>query len=239
MAWTTPKTWADGDIPDAADLNTHIKANLDALSTHAHSGAAGDGSAALAPVSTITFANQGSTPAAPGSAKVAVFSEAETMTVRAGASGAATVTSLAGHVHTLQERQNITSTGTNSGGAVNISVFRVSIGTSESGAIFSQAVDPNSAKSAVVCSYNLHCRDSTGAPPGTATITWRAKNDGTQFDTGTFEVQSGGNTTHAWTTVLIDATAASHSITVTLQASRTGVSYYTPMIGSSFAEFTV
>jgi hypothetical protein len=55
MAWTTPKTWADGDIPDAADLNTHIKANLDVLSTHAHSGAAGDGGAALAPVSTVTF----------------------------------------------------------------------------------------------------------------------------------------------------------------------------------------
>ena len=237
MAWTTPKTWADGDIPDAADLNTHIKANLDVLSTHAHSGAAGDGSAALAPISTVTFANQGSTPAAPGSAKVAVFSEAETMTVRAGASGAATVISLAGHVHTLQERQNITSTGTNSGGAVNISVFRVSIGTSESGAIFSQAVDPNSAKSAVVCSYNLHCRSDGTA--GTATITWRAKNDGTQFDTGTFTVTSGGNTTHAWTTALIDSSDASHSITVTLQASQTGIGYYTPMSTSSFAEFTV
>ena len=236
MAWTTPKTWADGDIPDAADLNTHIKANLDALSTHAHSGAAGDGSAALAPISTITFANQGSTPAAPGSAKVAVFSESETMKVRAGASGSATVISLAGHVHTLQERQNITSTGTNSGGAVNISVFRVSIGTSEGG-VFSRTVDPNSAKSAIVCGYMVHCRSDGSA--GTATITWRAKNDGTQFDTGTFTVTSGGNTTHAWTTALIDATDASHSITVTLQASQTGIGYYTPMSTSSFAEFTV
>ena len=236
MAWTTPKTWADGDIPDAGDLNTHIKANLDALSTHAHSGAAGDGGAALAPISTVTFANQGSTPAAPGSAKVAVFSEAETMKVRAGASGAATVISLAGHVHTLQERQNITSTGTNSGGAVNISVFRVSIGTSEGG-VFSRTVDPNSAKSAIVFGYMVHCRSDGSA--GTATITWRAKNDGTQFDTGTFTVTSGGNTTHAWTTALIDATDASHSITVTLQASQTGIGYYTPMTTSSVAEFTV
>jgi hypothetical protein len=236
MAWTTPKTWADGDIPDAADLNTHIKANLDALSTHAHSGAAGDGSAALAPISTVTFANQGSTPAAPGSAKVAVFSESETMKVRAGASGSATVISLAGHVHTLQERQNITSTGTNSGGAVNISVFAYAIGTSE-GTVSTTAVDPNSAKSAIVCSYSFHCRSDGTA--GAATITWKAKSDGTQFDTGTFTVTSGGNTTHAWTTALIDSSDASHSITLTLQSSRTGVSYYTPMTTSSFSEFTV
>ena len=237
MAWTTPKTWADGDIPDADDLNTHIKGNLDALSTHAHSGAAGDGSAALAPIATVTFANQGSTPAAPGSAKVAVFSESETMKVRAGASGAATVISLTGHVHTLQERQNITGTSTNSGGDTTAAAFATAIGTSESGAIFSQAVDPNSAKSAVVCSYNLHCRSDGTA--GTATITWKAKSGGSQFDTGTFTVTSGGNTTHAWSTALIDSSDASHTITVTLQASQAGISYYTPMSTASFAEFTV
>ena len=101
MAWTTPKTWADGDIPDADDLNTHIKANLDVLSTHAHSGAAGDGSAALAPIATVTFANQGSTPAAPGSSKVNIFSESETLKVREGASGAAVAISLANHTHTI------------------------------------------------------------------------------------------------------------------------------------------
>tara|TARA_R110000796_G_scaffold46509_5_gene112408 strand:- start:733 stop:1443 length:711 start_codon:yes stop_codon:yes gene_type:complete len=236
MAWTNPKTWADGDIPDAADLNTHIKANLDALSTHAHSGAAGDGSAALAPISTVTFANQGSTPAAPGSAKVAVFSESETMKVRAGASGAATVISLTGHVHTLQERQNTTFNSAGSGGDTSISVFANAIGTSE-GTVFSRTVDPNSAKSAIVCSYSVHTRDSGAA--GTATITWKAKSDGTQFDTGTFTIGSGSNTTHAWTTALIDATDASHTIIVTLQASRSGVSYYTPMTTSSVAEFTV
>jgi len=103
MAWTPPKTWADGDIPDADDLNTHIKANLDALSTHAHSGAAGDGSAALAPITTVTFVNQGSTPAAPGSSKVNIFSESETLKVREGASGAAVAISLANHTHTIAE----------------------------------------------------------------------------------------------------------------------------------------
>ena len=101
MAWTTPKTWADGDIPDADDLNTHIRDNMNVLSTHAHSGAAGDGSAALAPISTVTFADQGSTPSAPGSSKVNLFSESETLKVREGASGAAVAIALANHTHTI------------------------------------------------------------------------------------------------------------------------------------------
>jgi len=105
MAWTTPKTWADGDIPDADDLNTHIRDNMNVLSTHAHSGAAGDGSAALAPISTVTFADQGSTPSAPGSSKVNIFSESETLKVREGASGAAVTISLVGHTHIIADQQ--------------------------------------------------------------------------------------------------------------------------------------
>lgn len=120
MAWTTPKTWADGDIPDADDLNTHIKANLDALSTHAHSGAAGDGSAALAPITTVTFVNQGSTPAAPGSTKVNIFSESETLKVREGASGAAVAISLANHTHTIASSTE-TKTNSESPGGVSTS----------------------------------------------------------------------------------------------------------------------
>jgi hypothetical protein len=103
MAWTTPKTWADGDIPDADDLNTHIKDNLNAVSTHAHSGAAGDGSADLSGLDTETFDNQGSTPAAPGSNKVKLFSESETLKIRAGASGAAVAIALASHSHTIAD----------------------------------------------------------------------------------------------------------------------------------------
>ena len=116
MAWVNPKTWADGDIPDADDLNTHIKGNLDALSTHAHSGAAGDGSAALAPIATVTFANQGSTPAAPGSAKVNIFSESETLKVREGASGAAVAISLANHTHTIASSTETAANSENPGG---------------------------------------------------------------------------------------------------------------------------
>ena len=103
MAWTTPKTWADGDIPDADDLNTHIKDNLNALSTHDHGGAAGDGAAALGDLNSLTFVNQGSTPSAPGSTKLVAFIESETLKIRAGASGAATAVALTSHTHTIAD----------------------------------------------------------------------------------------------------------------------------------------
>ena len=237
MAWTTPRDWTYGDIPTAALFNTHIRDNLNALSTHTHSGAAGDGSAALSGVDTITFADQGSTPSAPGSSKINIFSESGVLKERVGASGAATAISIAGHVHTLQERQNVARTSANSGGDTTAAAFASAIATSESSAIITQAIDPNSAKSAVICAYSIHARcDGTA---GTATITWRAKSDGSQFDTGTFTVTSGGNTTYSWVTALIDSADSSHSITLTLQGSRTGISYYTPMTTGAFAELTV
>ena len=50
MAWTTPKSWTSSMV-SASDLNAQIKANFDLLSGHAHSGAAGNGSATLSGVS--------------------------------------------------------------------------------------------------------------------------------------------------------------------------------------------
>ncbi len=43
MAYTTPRTWVPGEIPTAAQFNTHIRDNQSFFSTHAHSGDAGDG----------------------------------------------------------------------------------------------------------------------------------------------------------------------------------------------------
>lgn len=42
MAWSTPRTWVDGDIWKVAYLNA-IRDGFAVLSTHQHSGAAGDG----------------------------------------------------------------------------------------------------------------------------------------------------------------------------------------------------
>jgi hypothetical protein len=70
MAWTTPKSWTSTMVT-AALLNANIKANLDVLSAHAHSGAAGNGSSTLSGVSIAalavpTFADQSGNPSTAG-----------------------------------------------------------------------------------------------------------------------------------------------------------------------------
>ena len=47
MAWSTPRTWASGEILTAANFNTYISDDLSFLGTHTHTGAAGAGSATL------------------------------------------------------------------------------------------------------------------------------------------------------------------------------------------------
>ena len=53
MAWTTPRDWTgiSDDIVTAEMLNVDVRDNLLVLSTHAHSGGAGNGSATLSGVS--------------------------------------------------------------------------------------------------------------------------------------------------------------------------------------------
>lgn len=64
MAWTTPRDWTGitNDIVTAAQLNVDIRDNLGVLSTHAHTGAAGQGVASmsgltLAALVSLTFAD--------------------------------------------------------------------------------------------------------------------------------------------------------------------------------------
>ena len=42
MAWTAPGTYQTGDLVDDDNLNAQIKGNLDVLTSHAHTGAAGN-----------------------------------------------------------------------------------------------------------------------------------------------------------------------------------------------------
>lgn len=73
MAWTTPLDWTGitDNIVTAAQLNQQLRDNLNVLSTHAHTGAAGMGASsmsgvALAAIPSLTFANQGANPDAAG-----------------------------------------------------------------------------------------------------------------------------------------------------------------------------
>ena len=73
MAWTTPLDWTgiSNDIVTAAQLNQQVRDNLNVLSTHTHTGAAGQGGATmtgltLSALGVLTFANQSANPDAAG-----------------------------------------------------------------------------------------------------------------------------------------------------------------------------
>jgi hypothetical protein len=73
MAWTTPRDWVNGELVTHTVMNQQIKDNMAVLSTHTHSGAAGDGSSALTSVDTVTFDHQGSDPSAPSAGHGSIY----------------------------------------------------------------------------------------------------------------------------------------------------------------------
>ena len=73
MAWTTPRDWTGitDDIVTAQMLNVDVRDNLTVLSSHSHTGSAGQGASSmsgltLAALGTLTFANQSANPDAAG-----------------------------------------------------------------------------------------------------------------------------------------------------------------------------
>ena len=73
MVWTTPRDWTGitNDIVTSSMLNVDIRDNMNVLSTHTHTGAAGQGGASMSGVSlaalaTLTFADQSANPDAAG-----------------------------------------------------------------------------------------------------------------------------------------------------------------------------
>ena len=62
MAWKTPRDWTAYETPTAAIMNADLRDQLNALSTHAHSGAAGDGSAFAGSTWTSTWSASGTAP---------------------------------------------------------------------------------------------------------------------------------------------------------------------------------
>ena len=72
MAWTTPRTYTVGEQVTEAILDADQKANLDALSGHTHSNAAGDGSSTLGNLSKVTITD-GSAPSAPSAGLTTIY----------------------------------------------------------------------------------------------------------------------------------------------------------------------
>ena len=77
MAWTTPRDWVANELVTHTIMNQQIKDNLTVLSSHTHSGAAGDGSSALSDIDTIIFDHQGSDPSAPASGHATVYMKSD------------------------------------------------------------------------------------------------------------------------------------------------------------------
>ena len=97
MAWGTPSTFKTGDLVDDDTLNAQLKDNLNALSTHTHSGAAGDGSADLAGVDSIVI-DSTSAPSSPSANDIIAWVDGETLKMKK-SDGTVQAFSLAGHTH--------------------------------------------------------------------------------------------------------------------------------------------
>ena len=98
MAWTAPRTWASGEIPTAAQLNTDLRDNLNELSRHAHGGGSGSGTAALGNLVSMTFIDAAA-PAAPGGTLTRLYSSSTALFWRN--AGGIYSASTAGHEHSI------------------------------------------------------------------------------------------------------------------------------------------
>ena len=98
MAWTTPRDWTSNEIVTASILNTDQRDNLNVLSTHAHTNAAGQGSSTLGNLVKATFTDA-SAPSAPGSGLTVLYSVGGRPYYRAGSGGASTQLAIIADVH--------------------------------------------------------------------------------------------------------------------------------------------
>ena len=120
MAWTAPRTWASGEIPTAAQLNTDLRDNLNELSRHAHGGGSGSGTAALGNLVSMTFIDAAA-PSAPGGTLTRVYSSSTALYWRN--AGGIYSASTAGHEHSIASG-TIRSAGSGVAGSINIEAAR-------------------------------------------------------------------------------------------------------------------
>lgn len=120
MAWTAPRTYVTGEVLTASIFNTDHRDNLLALSTHGHSGSGGDGGTTLGNLVQEKFTDAAA-PAAPGAGLTSLYTVSGVPHMRAGAAGADTEISIAGHLHTIvvgatgQSGGNFTTANSNTG----------------------------------------------------------------------------------------------------------------------------
>lgn len=99
MAWSLTPRSVVGDMVDASWLNTYVRDNLNTLSTHAHAGAAGDGSAILTSLDQADLDQTGSGLGEPATGHVRFAANSDgTLRFRANGGSEKTVSDT-GHTH--------------------------------------------------------------------------------------------------------------------------------------------
>ena len=205
MAWTAPRDWSDNsDVPDgivtAAMLNVDVRDNLTVLSSHSHTGSAGQGGASmsgltLAALATLTFADQSANPDAAGElqrngndilwygSSVVNLSQADASagTASLRSLGTTSVKAAAGnHVHTMS--QEAEAEGIHGATLVLSSMTSgISVGTSETD-IISVTHTADDSNNVLVISTVAICGGTIGAG---ATYTARLDVDTTTLETET------------------------------------------------------
>ena len=160
MAWSTPRDWSANELVTHTIMNAHVKDQFDALSLHTHSGAAGDGSSALADVDTITYDHQGSDPSAPASGHTTLYTKSDGLYYRA-YGGSATRLALSSDVLTVGQIVEVNTAvnyeiGVDSGEKDLGTTLSITAGCSGRYYVVSATIVPTFAHSSFVGTYKLY-----------------------------------------------------------------------------------
>lgn len=235
MAWTAPRTYVIGEVLTASVFNTDHRDNLLALSTHGHSGAAGDGGTTLGDLVKETFSDAVA-PSAPGASKTAIYTTSGRLRYRAGAAGADTLLSDENHVHPpitagqTEATENYANT-TNGSAAPATASHSVSDSITETD-IRSASHTPAAINRSLVGCGGI--AETLAAPAPATDVTFRLYFDAVEKRSVIFSIANVSGLNYYYRTLIwleSDVSVAAHTFKVTLQSAtdRTAGWYSTPI----------
>lgn len=218
MAWSAPKTWVDQETPSADDFNTEIRDNLNALSTHSHTGTAGDGSATLDSVDYIDL-DEGGALSEPASNHTRFAANTDgTLRYRANGGTEKTVSDST-HEHTISEVQVVEDTQIDISAPASITStgFGTSWQTIESVSI----TVGGSGERSVVVSGAMTATNATGLSDG-HTARFRLQFDGVEVELTSYSAQiDNGESVVAHLSAVVED-VSSGAKTLNLQVQKSG-----------------
>lgn len=219
MAWSNPRTWASGEIPTAAQLNTDLRDDLNELALHAHGGGSGSGTATLGNLTLLTFIDAAAA-AAPGGTLTRVYSSSTGIFWRN--AGGIFTAAVAGHEHSIAAVQGFqVGSGDFSGaGGTNSTAVISSFAVDSTQTLISTSVAIGGTGSRAVISaggVTIYEHVSVGA----ATANIRIERAGTVLTSGTLAIQS-ATSIHQQIILAVETNLASGTYTYALVYAGTG-----------------